>query len=63
MNETREKALWFFNDFLDCGSHSSLLMAKQLGYNYLSEKETDNLIFLEEKEKYKNTERRDNSNV
>jgi hypothetical protein len=58
MSETRQKALYFFNDFLDCGSKSSLLMAEQLGANYLSEKEKDNLLFLEEKLQHENTERR-----
>lgn len=62
MNETRQKALYFFNDFLDCGSESSLLLAKELGYEYLSEKEKDNLLFLEEKAEHEYTERRNNSN-
>ena len=62
MAEIRQKALYFFNDYLDCGSHSSLLLAEQFGSLYLSEKENDNLLFLEEKVSHKNTERR-NPNV
>ena len=62
MSETRQKALYFFNDYLDCGSPSSLLVAQEIAARYLSEKEEDNLIFLEEKTTYENTERR-NPNV